>query len=66
MERSFSIASLTEQCLTQHSNMAGQKLISGLLLVVAVVCSITDKPPLSVVVILPAVEDHAALNGSLL
>ena len=32
----------------------------------AVVCSITDKSPLSVVVILPAVEDHAALNGSLL
>ena len=46
--------------------MAGQKLISGLLLVLAVVCSITDKPPLGVVVILPAVEDHAALNGSLL
>ena len=47
--------------------MAGQKLISGLLLVLAVVCScITDKSPLSVVVILPAVEDHAALNGSLL
>ena len=34
--------------------------------VLAVVCSITDKSPLSVVVILPAVEDHAALNGSLL
>ena len=46
--------------------MAGQKLISGLLLVLAVVCSITDKPPLGIVVILPAVEDHAALNGSLL
>ena len=46
--------------------MAGQKLISGLLLVLAVVCSITDKPPLGVVVILPAVEDHAALNDSLL
>ena len=48
--------------------MASHKLIFGLLLhvVLAVVCSITDKPPLSVVVILPAVEDHAALNGSLL
>ena len=48
--------------------MASHKLIFGLLLhvVLAVVCSITDKSPLSVVVILPAVEDHAALNGSLL
>ena len=46
--------------------MASQKLISGLLIVLASVCSITDKSPLSVVVILPAVEDHAALNGSLL
>ena len=46
--------------------MAGQKLIFGLLLVLAVVCSITDKPPLGIVVILPAVEDHVALNGSLL
>ena len=48
--------------------MASHKLIFGLLLhvVLAVVCSITDKSPLSVVVILPAVEDHAAFNGSLL
>ena len=48
--------------------MASHKLIVGLLIhvVLAVVCSITDKSPLSVVVILPAVEDHAALNGSLL
>ena len=48
--------------------MASHKLILGLLIhvVLAVVCSITDKSPLSVVVILPAVEDHAALNGSLL
>ena len=49
--------------------MASHKLIFGLLLhvVLAVVCScITDKSTLSVVVILPAVEDHAALNGSLL
>ena len=69
LERSFSIANLTEQCLDliQYSNMTSQKQISGLLLVLASVCScITDKSPLSVVVILPAVEDHAALNGSLL
>ena len=49
--------------------MASHKLIFGLLIhvVLAVVCNcITDKSPLSVVVILPAVEDHAALNGSLL
>ena len=48
--------------------MASHKLIFGLLIhvVLAVVCSITDKSPLSVVVILPAVEDHAAFNGSLL
>ena len=48
--------------------MASHKLIVGLLIhvVLAVVCSITDKSPLSVVVILPAGEDHAAPNGSLL
>ena len=49
--------------------MATHKLTFGLLIhvVLAVVCNcITDKSPLSVVVILPAVEDHAALNGSLL
>ena len=46
--------------------MTNYKLVFALLLVLAVVCSITDKSPLSVVVILPAVEDHAALNGSLL
>ena len=48
--------------------MASLKLVLGLLLaiVLAVVCSITGKSPLSIIVILPAVEDHAALNGSLL
>ena len=46
--------------------MASLKLVRGLLLVLAVVCSITCKSPLSIIVILPAVDDHAALNGSLL